>query len=398
MNSWQELEEFIYDQRSVKDNSLSAESIIEIGLMHKQLPQGLRSWNRLAAAINWDGTGQSLRSFINRNTILISKKETKIEMAKDNKLENFAEEYKEKVQVRDTWNAYRRTLREDARIDSLKNTITDAAKALPTLPKVEKASYKGTETEAILMLSDLHIGVLCDNFYNKYDSNIAALRLGKLATQTIKYCKQNKVKTLNVVNLGDLIQGLIHVTARIEEEMEVIEQVMTASEMLANFLDLLQEAAPEVVYRSCTDNHSRTIANKDEAIEKENFGRLIDWYVEARCKNTSVKFVYDNLDPSLGLFELANGKKVVFTHGHLDNINTAFQHFIGATKTFIDYALLGHYHDSKMKGFQDFKVFINGSIVGTEQYALSKRLFSSPSQTLLVFDGETIVNHIIDLK
>ena len=30
-------------------------------------------------------------------------------------------------------------------------------------------------------------------------------------------------------------------------------------------------------------------------------------------------------------------------------------------------------------------MFINGSIVGTEQYAFGRRLFSKPSQKLLIF-------------
>ena len=40
----------------------------------------------------------------------------------------------------------------------------------------------------------------------------------------------------------------------------------------------------------------------------------------------------------------------------------------------------------KEKAFNGFKIFVNGSIVGTEQYALSKRLFSIPEQKLLIFD------------
>ena len=60
--------------------------------------------------------------------------------------------------------------------------------------------------------------------------------------------------------------------------------------------------------------------------------------------------------------------------------------------------LLGHYHSEKAKSFQGAKVFVNGSIVGTEQYALSKRLFSNPSQTLLIFKENSLNNISIDLK
>ena len=41
--------------------------------------------------------------------------------------------------------------------------------------------------EAILMLSDLHIGVNCNNFYNTYNVSVATSRLEKVVADTIKY-------------------------------------------------------------------------------------------------------------------------------------------------------------------------------------------------------------------
>ena len=93
-----------------------------------------------------------------------------------------------------------------------------------------------------------------------------------------------------------------------------------------------------------------------------------------------------------------NGKKIVFAHGHEDSINRSFQAFIGAKREFIDYALLGHYHSAKMKSFNDFTVFVNGSIVGTEEYALSRRLFTKPQQVLLIFDDDNVINTTINLN
>ena len=86
------------------------------------------------------------------------------------------------------------------------------------------------------------------------------------------------------------------------------------------------------------------------------------------------------------MFELLNGKKFVFAHGHLENLNSCWQNIVGGTRQYIDYIAMGHYHCEKAKSFQGAKVYVNGSIVGTEQYALGKRLFSKPSQTLLIFD------------
>ena len=79
--------------------------------------------------------------------------------------------YKEKTQIRDTFNAYRRELREDSRIDRMRDTIKETVALLNILPSyqyIPSVPSKST-SEAIMMLSDLHIGVNCNNFYNKYN-------------------------------------------------------------------------------------------------------------------------------------------------------------------------------------------------------------------------------------
>ena len=305
--------------------------------------------------------------------------------------------------VRNEWQAYRRLIKTQAKAVSLKNTLTDVVQDLSPLPLIKFKQNNNTKSyinadEAILMVSDWHIGVCCDNFYNKYDLEIAKQRIQKLTEETINYCKNYKVKRLNVVNLGDLIHGKIHRNARIDQELDVVKQTMAAAEILAEMLNKLQEAAPEVIYRSVIDNHSRFDADLEDALQGENLGILIDWWVKLRLEKSKVVFAFDNLDISLGRFDLLNGKKVCFAHGHLDSINQSYQHFTGATQEFIDYILLGHYHEEKAKNYNACKVLVNSSVVGTEQYALSKRLFGIPSQSLLLFEGDNLINISINLK
>ena len=173
---------------------------------------------------------------------------------------------------------------------------------------------------------------------------------------------------------------------------------MTAAEILAEALNELQAAIPVVNYRSCLDNHCRITPNLKEHIEKENFGRLIDFYLKARLESTNINFMEDNLDENIGLIELQNGKKMIFVHGHQDSVNTVIQNYTAAIRDYVDYVALGHYHSSKAKTFQNSKVFVNGSIVGTDEYALSHRLFGIPEQTLLVFDRDNLLNITLDLR
>lgn len=384
----------------------SDDELLEIGIKHRSLGQSEKSWSDLTQLLGIPKSSEAYRNWVLRKiseSALVSElvaesdEEKEVSPIED---EDFASTYKATTKNRDILNSYRRLLRDEARIETMREAMKEAVSSVNKLPSFKPAVNINTNntTEAVLLLSDLHIGVECDNFYNKYNTKIAGERLSKVVDETINYCKCHNVSKLNILNLGDMIQGAIHLTARIEEEYDVIEQVMVASELICQALNKLQMAAPTVTYRSCSDNHSRVKANLAEHIEKEQFGRLIDWYVKERLKDSNIKFIDDNLDFSLGVFELLNGKKVAFAHGHLEgSADKSLQNFVGATKGFVDYVCLGHFHAEKLKMYQGVKVFVNGSIVGTEQYALSKRLFNGPTQTLLIFDKGALLNISLEL-
>jgi len=393
-----ELDALIEKKMTETNEDLTEADILEIGIAHRQLLKAERNWAELAKKINWTQGGESLRNFVLRrlrNNGMVSKP---VDLNNEDSLvKRRAELFKEKQQVRDEWTTLNRMMREDSRIDSLKEVITTAAKNLTPFKKVKYTGKKCADVEAIALFSDLHIGVEFNDFCNVFNLEVAKKRVSKYVDDVRKYCLLHKVKRLNVVNLGDMISGIIHTTIRLEQEFDVVEQIMKASEIISGVLNELQDVAPEVIYRSCTDNHARVIANKKEAIEKENFYRLIDWYVEERLKNTNIKFINDGLNYEIGKFELLNGKKVMFAHGHNDSTSKVFQNFIGATEEYIHYVLLGHYHQEKVKNFQNMRVFCNGSIVGTDDYAASKRYYTKPSQMLLVFDEDNVIHYSINL-
>lgn len=390
------------------------DEVYEIGKKYREV-EGKKCWEDLSRDLGWSN-GENLRCFVKNRLSKEGKLIPRLtptqalEYAKANELEPKVEDeidikmrelYKQQQKYRDLANSYRRSMRDEARIETMQDLIIGAVQSLGDLPKVVQPScidFALRESEAVLLFSDLHIGAMCDHFYNKYNKEIAVQRVSRLLKEVANYCKVFKVKRLNILNLGDCIHGVIHTNARIEQEMDAVSQVMEASEIVAQFLNGLQGVAPEVIYRSCVDNHSRVVADLHQHIEKENFYRLIDWYLEERLKDSKIIFENDNLDIGLGKFDLLNGKKIMFAHGHQDNINSIFQNWVGATQEYIDYLCIGHYHCEKSKSFQNSRVIVNGSIVGTEQYALSKRLFSKPSQTLLIFDNDNTIQVSVNLE
>lgn len=384
----------------------------------EEVPLGERSWDELQGLLGTIGRngkprkGEALRTHFKAMRYEKGEVMPNVNMLSGQTIENLTypefeakvEEkkqdlYKQQTKTRDHMNAYRSMIREDARIDMMKDLLKESIKPLPQLNCVFTPTYEAElGSEAILLLSDLHIGACIDNFYNKYNVEVARKRMKKVVTDTIDTCKRLGIETLHVLNLGDLVHGQIHTSARLLQEIDVIEQVTVASEIMAESLNELAASIPNVIYRSCLDNHSRTMPNLKESIENENFGRIIDWYLQARLENTPIEFANDNLDANIGMIELNNGKKLVFAHGHQDSVNSVIQGYGAATRSHIDYVCLGHYHSTKMKTFQNSKVFINGSVMGTDDYAMSHRLFGTPEQTLLVFSGENLINLTIGLE
>ena len=385
------------------------EELYQIGCKYKELPTSQKRWDELVKILGVDKTGEQFRSWIKGKQYADGTITSNVKLLSDQTIDNISfpefeekteeikrELYKQQVKTRDVMNSYRRSLRDDARVEVLNDLIKEGVKELNNLPSIEYTGIDSEENnEAVMLLSDLHVGMEINNFYNKYNTEIARKRVKKYVHDTIELCKKNNIQRLNVLNLGDMIDGQLRVTSRIEDSEDLVSQIMIASEILADALNELQEAAPEIIYRSCSDNHSRVTPNFKENIEKENYFRLIDFYLEARLKDTKVKFTHDNLDVDLGLFSLLNGKKMAFAHGHREKINTCIQGILGATRQFCDYVCVGHWHESKMKSFQGAKVFVNSSICGSDNYAQSLRLYGDAEQTLLIFhNGNLSVNYI----
>lgn len=399
--SREEFSEFI---KSFNKNpgEYTRDELYEIGMAHKKLDQNDKSWATLCEVVGWPGAANSYRNFVNRyykSTHPDPEVKAEVENDYDIAMRNL---YIEKTKVRDISNSYRKDMRSEARIERLIEEIKEAAKELPNLPKVETPKNVNTKTsklnEAVLPFADLHLGPAFKNSYNEYSYDIAVKRVNKLVKDTIHYCRTHNVHRLHFLNMGDLVSGIIHDTIRLEQTLDITEQIMKAAELVAETVNALRAAAPQVTYRSVVDNHSRAIADKNEHIERENFCRIIDWFVKERLKNTDVAFCDDNIDFGIGKFYLMNGKTVMFAHGHQDKKTSVVQDFIGATREFVDYIVLAHFHSSAEKTFQGTKVFISGSIIGTDAYAYGKRLFSEPEQKLLVFEDDNVLDFDINLK
>ena len=301
-----------------------------------------------------------------------------------------AELYKQQVRTRDKLREYRRALTKEARDENLKEIIREEISAIKpfVFSKVDRVGNKS----AILKLSDWHIGKLIDNYFNKYNIEVAKKRLTQLVSDTIHYCDIFGVKTLYVCNQGDLLEGVLRSVARVESEENIVSQIMTVSELLSSVLKSFADEGLNVKYISVLDNHSRANVSWKDHIENESYAKLIDWYVEARL-GSNIEILQNMIDDNLAIVEIEN-KKHAFVHGHLKAhaLSTIVQNISLPTGIKIDFVHVGHWHSSQQREFAFSKVYVNGSLCGVDEYAFNNGWFAKPSQKLLIVDGNNEID------
>lgn len=392
----EEIEKLIAEKEEASGD-LTYDDLYEIGLAHRKLPKAERSWSWLLSLTGGFISAEAYRQFVlNR----LKKSDTYEEVHTTEEQDDVYRLQKERIKLRDERTSLNAKLRDEARVERFLEELTNEARNLNKSMPLPSIKYNGTDyenAEAVALLSDIHLGMEINELCNVYNLKIAQKRIDKWTEDVIKYCKKNNVKRLNIVNLGDAIAGEIHPSIRIDQEEDVASQVIHASEMLARALNRLQEASPEVYYRSVSDNHARFNADKHQSLERENFFRLIDHWIEVRLENTKIKMPKDNINFRTGKFRLMNGKLCMFEHGHCLKPNQTFQSLIGLVEEYVHYVFLGHFHEEKQKFFQNMKVFINGSVCGTDPYADSIHKYTKPKQTLLIFEDDNVINVSIDL-
>ena len=314
--------------------------------------------------------------------------------------------YKQQVRARDALREYRSALRTEARQEQLIEAIRDSANRYNTEIRPCSGNIFSNGKEAALCIGDWHIGCKTKNFYNKYDLETMLERVNLLLEKTVTYCNMMHVSTLHVINLGDMIENSIHVSARVQNEIDAIEQIGIAEKTLYAFITRLAENVEQVTYRSVVDNHSRANYDFRAHIEKESFCKIIDWWLDDKIAfyniayqdkiKNPILFCNDNLDDNIGLMKI-NNKNIFYTHGHIGSQNTVTQDLTFGTGVIADIVLMGHWHSDKVKNYQNKKVYFNGSLKGVDDYALNHRLFDKPSQKLLVFNDNDVIDIPIQL-
>lgn len=305
--------------------------------------------------------------------------------------EKLLEIKKEKVRLQDMRALVNKDIRSLARIENIVDLIKDNIDELSNKKPLMNncfISHESTGKDAVLLLGDLHYQMICDNSVNKYNPKICKERLDKVINSTIEKCLLHDIDTCNLIGLGDWISGEIHSTVRLSNAENLIVQIIEISEIISEVICKLSKYLPYVTLSMVSDNHSRVYPNKDDNLNKDNYTQIIKEFIKLRTKDISNFVVLDNTinHDEIAIVDI-KGKNIIACHGDkIATDNKCVEQLENATNTNADIIVFGHIHNPRFFTSASCEIVVNGSLMGSDEYASNKKLFSKPSQTLLILD------------
>ena len=263
--------------------------------------------------------------------------------------EQINELFKIKKQVQDQRRELRNILTPDARFDNLTEKLLEAANHLNEIKPLVFEDYvlDTTSSEAVIAWADWHYGMVTDNIWNQYNTDICRKRVSDFVSKAIKRIQRHDVKTLHIMLLGDAAHGSIHTGCRVASEEDACDQIMQSSEIMAEAINELSSYVSEVNVYATYGNHLRTVQNKNDSIHSDNMEKIVPWWLEQRLQNNNrvnivksdyYEFIYLNVC----------GYNIVGAHGDLEKfkqfgltVNTLFTKKYGKT---IDYTVSADKH------------------------------------------------------
>lgn len=296
------------------------------------------------------------------------------------------ESEKEKIRSRDQKREYRKLIQNQARFEQIQE---DVYKAVLELEKKKPLQFHTINPKnelnkhGLALFSDWHYGMEVNNSTNTFNKKVFNERVEKLVNKIIEYGQMNKINTLHVGQLGDLLAGTIHVSTRVQSNEDVIEQTKYVSEVLSEVLAKLANEFNEIKYYNVIGNHGR-IGNKHDVGIKENFEYLIPWFLEARLKGFNNIEIITDTDGYVPT-KIFNDE-IVLVHGNFDRVDQCVTRLPQMLGYVPNYIIGGHVHHNYEKEYGATTVLVNGSLIGADDYAMQGRYGAKPSQKFLVFD------------
>lgn len=319
------------------------------------------------------------------------------------KLDESSKEYTEAIMDRQKIQATKielyRNLRQQSRFELFYENVRDAIQTLPT-PTFEAIPAATTGKSYVLAISDLHYGSTFTSENNQYSRAECRRRMQVLLGEVIDFVVKEDVASLQVVSLGDLIQGIIHLTDLKLNDIPVVDCVVEVSRLLAWFLNELSAYCYVNYYAVSAANHTQTrpLGSKASELATEDVERIIVNYVADTLHDNPRISVHKDMSKDYIAFNVC-GYDVLALHGHqIKNLNTAAKDLSALHQRFYDYIMVGHFHagEELVVGERDghnVEVLVCPSLIGSCPY--SDKIQKGAKAAARIYGFDEAHGHII---
>lgn len=277
------------------------------------------------------------------------------------------------------------------------NAITSLP--LPEFNPFPIENKEGETIEYLVALSDMHYGATFKSENNEYSPDIARDRLVYLTEELVQFTQKNKIGKLNIVCLGDVLQGLIHLTDLKINDSTVVKSCVEICRLIAMMLNTLSAYTQIEYYHVPSANHTqiRALGARANELMDEDLEYLIGNYIKDLCRDNKRINVHLASEGKQYLIIPVNGYDVIAMHGHqIKNIENSIKDISMMRREFTDYLLLGHLYAGKQivahEGCcNDSEVLVAGSFVGSDSY--SDSLFKGSKASVSIYGFDYVYGH-----
>lgn len=288
-------------------------------------------------------------------------------------------------------------IREQARTENIYDKIEDAIGKLKPIkaPKLDIKDFNAKKT-ATIDLADSHYGakgkILGFNgeIIAEYSVEIFEQRMWKLLEEAVKVINKENITHVTVLNLGDSVDGALHVNQLKAQQLGFADQVMGYADFISEWLNKLSEYVI-VDYRSVLGNHSETrpFQSGRSDFSEENMERLIGWYVKTKLKNNERVIVYEA--KSVIYFDLL-GTKILCAHGQDErNLEASVKDYMMIYQVPVHVLRTGHLHHGHKKtigmdGIRNIEFEQSPSICGINDYSVRLKKTANAGSLITIYE------------
>ena len=181
----------------------------------------------------------------------------------------------------------------------------------------------------------------------------------------------------------------------------VIEQLKIAVTYIGEFIYSLQDWFENINVYSVAGNHSRLNPNKDEHLKGEELEEMIPFCLKLQFANNDKIAICDcmasKIDSTISAFKTRGNKLFYVVHGDHDTPSNVVKNLTLMSGQKPDGIIMGHRHNNALSTEHGVKIIQCGSVVGTDDYCVDKRISGEPEQCVFITSEHRTVKCLYDI-